>query len=343
MVLCTRTIGCKDASHFKGFKRVNAKKLSKFYRRIFPFLAVLTFVGCAEDGPTIILSPIVIETNTAVETPSPTTTPTASLTSTATFPAGDIILVGAGDISSCENDNDELTARLLDEIPGIVFTTGDNVYPTGTYDRFLDCYGPTWGRHKDRTKPVPGDHDYANSDGSGYFDYFSEIDLYYAYDLGSWRIYALNTLMDVSPRSEQVTWLRDDLAAHPRQCVLAYWHSPRWSSGKQHGSEEIAQTLWQMFYAAGAELVLNGDEHHYERFAEMDAEGKVSAPGLREFVVGTGGRSLYGFGNIHPASQVRNESTYGVLKLTLHVDSYEWEFVPAEGYSFTDSGITDCH
>jgi hypothetical protein len=326
---------------------VTAQKLNKTHHAILAFLvlAVLTLVACGQDGPTIILSPVSLATNTATETPfpSPTATPAMSLTPTATFPAGEVVLVGAGDISSCDNDNDELTAQLLDEIPGTVFTTGDNVYPNGTYDQFLDCYGPTWGRHKDRTKPVPGDHDYANLDASGYFQYFSDIDLYYAYDLGNWRIYALNSLMDVSPRGEQAVWLRDDLAAHPRRCVLAYWHQPRWSSGRQQGSNENTQALWRMLYEAGAELVLNGDHHHYERFAEMNAEGRVSSPGLRQIVIGTGGRSLSGFGRPHPASQVRYASTYGVLKLTLHVDSYEWEFIPVEGYSFTDTGTTNCH
>ena len=260
-------------------------------------------------------------------------------------PAGssdDVILVGAGDIALCDNDNDELTAQLLDAIPGTVFTTGDNAYRSGTIEEYNSCYGPTWGRHKDRTKPVPGNHDY-NSDAAGYFEYFDDIPEYYAYDLGSWRIYALNSEIDVSENSAQVLWLQVDLAANPRQCVLAYWHQPRWSSGRRHESDEDYQTLWQILYEAGAELVANGHEHNYERFAEMDAAGAAASPGLREFVVGTGGGGLYDFDNPLPASEVRNDSTFGVLKLTLRTDGYDWKFVPIAGSTFTDSGSTNCH
>lgn len=256
--------------------------------------------------------------------------------------SGDVILVGAGDISECDNDNDELTAQLLDAIPGTVFTTGDNAYRDGTIEDYNTCYGPTWGRHKDRTKPIPGNHDY-NSDAAGYFEYFNNIPEYYAYDLGSWRIYALNSEIDVSENSAQVIWLQVDLAANPRQCVLAYWHQPRWSSGSRHSSGEDFQTLWQVLYEAGAELVMNGHEHNYERFAEMNAEGVVVSPGLREFVVGTGGGGLYDFATPLPASEARNDSAYGVLKLTLRAASYAWEFIPIAGSTFTDSGSTNCH
>jgi hypothetical protein len=206
----------------------------------------------------------------------------------------------------------------------------------------MECYEPTWGRHKDRTKPIPGDHDYGFEDGKGYLEYFNDIPDYYAYDLGSWRIYALNTEEDLSEDSEQIAWLQEDLAENPRQCVLAYWHEPRWSSGTEHGSYEEYQPLWEILYEAGAELVLNGDEHNYERFAEMDAEGEPSSPGMRAIVVGTGGKSLYELGTPLPASEVRESSSYGVLKLVLHPDRYEWEFVPAAGYTFTDRGSTGC-
>jgi hypothetical protein len=267
--------------------------------------------------------------------PPPTTTPT--------LPPEAYVLVGAGDISDCGNENDEMTAQLLDAIPGTVFTTGDNVYDDGTPEEFMECYEPSWGRHKDRTKPVPGDHDYEFEDGSGYHEYFNDIPPYYAYDLGSWRIYALNTEEDLSVDSEQVAWLQEDLDANPRQCVLAYWHEPRWSSGVEHGSYDEYQELWEILYEAGTELVIHGDEHNYERFAEMDADGLPASPGMRAFVVGTGGRSLYEFGTPLPASEVRESSSYGVLKLTLYPDRYEWEFVPAAGYTFSDRGSTMCH
>ena len=262
---------------------------------------------------------------------------------TPTLPSDAVVLVGAGDIASCGNDNDEMTAQLLDAIPGTVFTTGDNVYGDASYAEFLECYDPTWGRHKERTRPIPGNHDYDTPGAAGYFQYFDNIPSYYAYDLGSWRIYALNSQIGVSLGSEQVIWLLADLAANPRQCVLAYWHAPRWSSGSLHGSDDDYQVLWEIFYRAGAELVVNGHEHSYERFAEMDANGSPSSPGLRQIVAGMGGRSLYQFDAPLPASEVRDNSSYGVLKLTLHADRYEWEFIPAAGSTFTDSGSTPCH
>jgi acid phosphatase type 7 len=278
-----------------------------------------------------------------VSTAVPTSAATTVSTVVPTMASDDVVLVGAGDISECESDGDEFTAQLLDAIPGTVFTTGDNAYEEGTIDEFNNCYGPTWGRHKDRMKPVPGNHEYLTSEASGYFEYFNNIPSYYAYDLGGWRIYALNSEIDVSEGSPQVTWLQEDLAANPAQCVLAYWHQPRWSSGTHHGSDDDYQTLWQLLYEAGAELVLNGHEHHYERFAEMNGNGAVVSPGLREIVVGTGGRDLYEFGSALPASEVRDDTTFGVLKLTLRADRYDWEFVPVAGSTFTDSGSTSCH
>jgi len=272
---------------------------------------------------------------TVTATTTPTITPTA--------PEGSVTFVGAGDISSCDNNNDELTAQLLDSIPGTIFAVGDNAYESGTLSQFTNCYDPTWGRYKDRIKPVPGNHEYLTSGASGYFQYFNNIPSYYAYDLGSWRIYALNSEIDVSASSDQVKWLQDDLAANPSQCVLAYWHKPRWSSGTHHGSNETYQTLWQILYNAGAELVINGHEHNYERFAPMNPAGQADPLGLREFVVGTGGRDLYNFGTILPNSEVHDDTSFGVLKLTLRPTGYDWQFVPAAGSTFTDSGSADCH
>jgi 3',5'-cyclic AMP phosphodiesterase CpdA len=252
------------------------------------------------------------------------------------------VLVGAGDIASCGYDTDERTAQLLDGIPGTVFTAGDDAYPDGTYEQFMNCYDPTWGRHKARTKPVPGNHDYNTAEGAAYYQYFNNVPPYYVYTLGTWRIYALNSEIDVSAASAQIDWLKKDLMANPTQCVLAYWHRPRWSSGGEHGSDPAMQTLWQIFHDAGAELIINGHDHNYERFAEMDDTGTAVPQGLREFVVGTGGAGLYDFGPALPSTEVRNNTTFGVLKLTLHPTSYEWEFVPLRGSSFTDSGSGAC-
>jgi hypothetical protein len=256
---------------------------------------------------------------------------------------GAAVLVGAGDISTCDNNNDEATAKLLDNIPGTVFVLGDNVYIDGTYSDFTDCYHPTWGRHKHRTKPVPGNHEYFTPEAIGYFNYFRNTPSYYAYDLGDWRIYALNSEIDVSLTSAQVKWLINDLAANPRFCILAYWHKPHWSSRYEDGSDSNYQTLWKIFHDAGAELVINGHIHNYERFKEMDASGAAQSPGLREIVVGTGGVNHDGYVTRLSASEVRNASTYGVLKLTLTSTSYSWEFVPIAGKTFTDRGSTDCH
>jgi calcineurin-like phosphoesterase family protein len=278
---------------------------------------------------------------TATPTRTPTRTPT--LAATATSSAGDAVLVGAGDISTCSNNNDEATAKLLDGISGTVFNAGDNAYDSGTLSEYTNCYDPTWGRHKARTKPSPGNHEYQTSGASGYFQYFNNPPAYYAYNLGAWRIYSLNSEIDVSASGAQGTWLQSDLAANPKQCVLAYWHRPRWSSGSTHGSASDMQAIWQILYNAGAEVVISGHEHNYERFAQMNATGSTVSQGLREFVVGTGGVGHYGFGSALSSSQVRNSSTFGVLKLTLHSGSYDWQFVPIAGSTFTDSGSANCH
>jgi ketosteroid isomerase-like protein len=278
---------------------------------------------------------------TSTHTATPIVPPTDTLTPTPTE-SGSVVLVGAGDIANCNRNQDEQTAQLLDTISGTVFTAGDNAYVDGSYTEYINCYDPTWGRHKSRTKPSPGNHEYLTSGAAGYFQYFNNIPSYYAYDLGTWRIYSLNSEIDVSLSSAQIAWLSNDLAANPRQCVVAYWHKPRWSSGTNHGDSMSTQAIWQLLYDAGAELVVNGHEHHYERFSEMNASGTAVLQGLREIVVGTGGAPLYPFGTPKSASQVRNNTTYGVLKLTLHSTSYDWQFVPIAGSTFTDSGSDDC-
>jgi hypothetical protein len=261
---------------------------------------------------------------------------------------GDPILVGSGDIAHCSSEGDEATASLLDGIPGTVFTTGDTVYPDGTIDQFANCYEPSWGRHKDRTYPSVGNHEYHTPDAAGYFDYFGSAagepgNGYYSYDLGTWHIIVLNSNIPVEVGSPQEQWLREDLAAHPVACTLAYWHHPRFSSGTVHGSSPRMESLWQALYEFGADVVLAGHEHNYERFAPQDPQG-VADPtrGIRQFVIGSGGRSHYVFGPPIANSEVRNGDTYGVLKLTLHPTSYSWEFIPEAGQTFTDSGNAPC-
>jgi hypothetical protein len=268
---------------------------------------------------------------------------TATATAQPTTTSGSAVLVGAGDIASCSNSNDEATAKLLDAIPGTVFTTGDNVYDSGTTSQFTNCYGPTWGRHKARTKPSPGNHDYGTSGASGYFNYFG-VPSYYAYDRGGWRVYALNSSISMAVGSTQEQWLRRDLAANPRSCVLAYWHHPRWSSGSVHGNHTSVAPLVQALYDYRAELIVVGHEHNYERFAQQNPTGaRDDIRGIRQIVAGTGGKSHYGFATIKPNSVIRNSTTHGVLKLTLLSNSYSWEFVPVPGGTFRDSGNTPCH
>ena len=263
---------------------------------------------------------------------------------------GDPVLVGAGDIASCASSGDEATARLLDNIGGTVFTTGDNAYLDGAYPQFRDCYKPSWGRFKDRTKPSVGNHEYDTPGAAGYFNYFGTragdpAKGYYSYDRGSWHIVVLNSNcseVSCAEGSAQERWLEADLAANAdHECTLAYFHAPRFSSS---GNNRNVTPFWDDLYAAGAEVVLNGHAHNYERFAPQRPDGTLDdTRGIREFVVGTGGVGLHPFGTVKPNSQVRNASTYGVLKLRLHPGSYDWKFVPVAGKTFTDSGTKSCH
>jgi hypothetical protein len=261
----------------------------------------------------------------------------------------DPVLVGAGDIASCLSGGDQATADLIEGIEGTVFTTGDNAYPNGSWLEYAVCYGPTWGGFKDRTFPAAGNHDYHTKNAAGYFRYFGQragdpAKGYYSYDVGTWHIVVLNNYVPVNTGSDQEKWLRDDLAAHPAVCTAAYWHTPLFSSGVTHGGDLEVRPLWQALYDYGVDVVLNGNEHNYERFAPQDPQGRLDpSRGIRQFVVGTGGRgNLYRFGTPVPNSEVRNSDTYGVLKLTLHPASYSWEFIPVEGKSFTDSGTGVC-
>jgi hypothetical protein len=255
------------------------------------------------------------------------------------------VFVGAGDIAQC-NRNSEDTARLLDTIGGTVFTTGDNAYFHGNRMNFLECYEPTWGRHKGRTRPTPGNHEYESPGAADYFEYFGlNAGLpglgYYSFDLGSWHAIALNSNIGVQRSSPQGVWLANDLESSSAfRCTVAYWHHPLFSSGP-NGDGAATRDFWRILYDAGVEIVLNGHDHLYERFAPQDPDGRPDpARGIRQFTVGTGGATLYGFTTTRPNSEMRI-SAYGVLKLTLSADAYEWEFVPVAGAR--DSGTGRCH
>jgi len=288
---------------------------------------------------------------TATSTPAPEPTAAPPL---ATLPAeaDAAVFAGAGDIAACSGSGPEATAKLLEQIGGTVFTVGDNALPSGTTAEFANCYDPSWGRFKERTRPAAGNHEYQTRGASGYFAYFGAAagepgKGYYSFDLGAWHIVVLNTqCSDVGgcgSTSPQVQWLRADLAANPTRCSLAIGHVPRFSSGL-HGSAPEIQPIWQALYDAGAELIIAGHDHDYERFAPQDPAGRADPDrGIRQFIVGTGGASHYPLGPRIANSEVSNGSTFGVLKLTLRSTGYDWEFVPVAGSSFTDSGSASCH
>ena len=260
---------------------------------------------------------------------------------------GDPVLVGAGDIASCESSGDERTARLLDDIPGTVFTAGDNAYLSGEMRNPFQCYDASWGRHKSRTRPVPGNHEYEGRYVDGYFEYFGARagergKGYYSYDLGAWHIVALNSMIEAKPSSPQGQWLSRDLARNRHLCTLAYLHHPRFSSGPHHTSRR-AIDLWNALANAGVDVVVAGHDHIYERFAPMTANGDLNDAGTREFVVGTGGASHYRIYGIARNSEVRNNNAYGVIKFTLHDSGYDWKFVPVRGGQFSDAGTDKCH
>lgn len=258
------------------------------------------------------------------------------------------VLVGAGDIADCDVTQHEATAKLLDGIPGTVMALGDNAYEDGTDGEYANCYQPTWGRHKARTRPAAGNHDYHTSGAAGYYRYFGAAagdpsKGYYSYNLGAWHIVVLNSNISASAGSAQEQWLRADLAASTATCTLAYWHHPRFSSG-YHGNASGMQALWQALYDHNADVVVAGHEHNYERFAPQTPTGAADpVRGIREFIVGTGGRSLRSFGTTKPNSEVRDNTAHGVIKFTLHATSYDWQFIPIAGKTFTDSGTANCH
>jgi hypothetical protein len=263
------------------------------------------------------------------------------------------ILVGAGDIADCKDlSGAEATAKLLVQIPGTVMAVGDLAYPDGSKENFA-CYDKTWGRVKSRTRPAPGNHEFRAAGATPYFDYFGPAagdprTGYYSYELGAWHIIVLNSeCKDVGgceTGSPQEKWLRADLAAHPAACTLAYWHKPLFSSGNAHGNDPTVKPFWQALYEANADVVIAGHDHDYERFAPQTPDAATDPPrGIREFVVGTGGKNHRSFVEPKPNSELRDATAFGVLKLTLKPGAYDWQFIPEAGKTFTDSGSGTCH
>jgi hypothetical protein len=263
------------------------------------------------------------------------------------------VVLAAGDIASCRSPGDEATAALVQATPAAsVLTLGDNAYESGSESEYASCYAPTWGQFLARTHPAVGNHEYLTPDASAYFSYFGAAagppdKGYYSFDVGAWHLVSLNSNCSraggCGEGSPQLTWLRADLATHRTRCTLAFWHHPRFSSG-EHGNQMQMAPIWQALYTAGADVVLSGHDHDYERFAPQDGNGGADAArGIREFVVGTGGKNHYPFSSPQPNSEVRNDTTFGVIELTLRPTGYDWQFLPEAGKTFTDSGSGACH
>jgi acid phosphatase type 7 len=265
----------------------------------------------------------------------------------------DPVLIGAGDIADCTDlAGAEATAKLLEANPGTVMAIGDLAYPDGTKENF-ECYDKTWGRVKSRTRPAVGNHEFHSTSATYYFQYFGPVagdfkDGFYSYDLGAWHIIVLNSECNevggCNPGSREEKWLHADLASHPAACTLAYFHKPLFSSGAKHGNDPELRPFFQDLYDAHADLVLGGHDHDYERFAPQNPDGAADPKnGIREIVAGTGGKSHRPFAKPLPTSEVRDDTTFGVLKLMLHPTSYDWVFLPEAGKQFTDSGSGQCH
>ena len=274
-----------------------------------------------------------------------TAVPGASQTRTVT-------LVGAGDIGRCDDRSDSKTARLVGKIPGTVFTLGDSAYPDGTREQFRDCYDPTWGKYKKRTRPTAGNHDYHTAGAKPYFNYFrwraGRPRGYYSYDRGAWHIVALNSNCEevggCDWRSAQGRWLSTDLDRHRGRCTLAYFQHPLYASGSGYDSPKV-KPFWHILYNHHADVILNGHAHRYERFARISPSGeRSSARGIRQFIVGTGGAlGASEHGPDEPRVQAKKVGAPGVLKLHLGSGFYHWKFVSVAGRNYTDSGKARCH
>lgn len=249
-----------------------------------------------------------------------------------------VTLTAVGDIASCDSDGDELTAALVSRLPGPIALLGDIAYDNGTAEDFSRCFTPVWGRFVPRIRASLGNHDYNTGTAAVAIDLFRlPGNGWYSYRLGAWHVVALNSNCDhvggCGRGSPQWLWLQADLAASRARCTLAYWHHPRFSSG-DHGSDTAYAPFWDLLARAGADVVLQGHDHDYERFAPLK--------GIRSFVVGTGGKQLRPFATVRRGSEVRNADTWGVLRLTLRPDSYDWRFLPVAGSTFTDNGSGRC-
>jgi hypothetical protein len=263
------------------------------------------------------------------------------------------VLIGAGDIGECgDNTYDERTAEIIKHYPdAAVFTAGDNAYEDGKAIEFQNCYDPSWGQFKDRTRPVPGNHDFHTENGAPYYAYFGAAageagKGWYSYDLGGWHIVGLNSNCDAvgcREGSPQVEWLRQDLQNNAGQCTLMIWHHPLFSAISTEGGYGFVSTFWKVAREFNVDVVVNGDQHSYQRFTPLDGDGSPDPNGVREFIVATGGSGFYEWAMTDPNIEARDNQTHGVIKFNLYPGHYEWEFLPIEGGTFTDRGSDTCH
>jgi hypothetical protein len=319
-------------------------------------------------------SPTASTSPSPTDSPSPTTTPTTTATSTTTTPPGATVsIVTAGDIActagkavtstSCQQQATSDVALSLQ--PAAVLPLGDDQYELGSLSDFQSVYDPTWGRMKSISYPVPGNHEYGYigtaiepTGGEGYFTYFGDrshplqpgctinCTSWYSYDLGDWHLIALDSQCAVvggcNPGNPQYTWLSNDLKANTKKCTLAYWHIPLFSSSQDHQPD--MKSIYALLQSKGADVVLNGHAHFYERFDPQDSAGVANPNGLTEFLVGSGGRNFFTIRATPSANSVaRIANTFGVLKMDLSSNGYSWQFVPTVAGAPTDSGSATCH
>jgi acid phosphatase type 7 len=326
----------------------------RLIKRAFHLLSVLMLGGLLIGGNLLSAQAMPGQTGISALTTSSIFIPLVTTGSSTAAGGTDPVVLAAGDIAKCTNNGDAQTAAIINNISGTVLALGDNAYDSGTPTEYATCYDPTWGAFKSRTLPVPGNHDYLTTGASGYFGYFGALagdpaKGYYSYNLGSWHILAINSncvnVGGCNTNSPQETWVRADLAANPKKCVLAYWHHPYYTSGVEGITPRALQmaAIWTDLFNAGAEIVLSGHQHNYERFAPQDTNQSVRVNGVVQFVVGTGGGNFTALSSpLQPNSLTSLANTYGVLKLTLHPTSYTWQFIPVSG-TYTDSGTANCH
>jgi hypothetical protein len=332
-----------------GEGRRNALLLVATFAGTLLVLLGLAVVGGQVGVGPLAASPTVAPPSAAAPVPASSGPPPSPSASTPLYP----VLAGAGEIASCAATTDEATADLLDEIQGTVFTTGDNVIADGTLDEFRACYRPSWGRHAGRTRPAPGEQEYAVDGAADYTTDFGaaaapEGTTWYSYDLDDWHVVVLDSNCDelddgCASTSPQLAWLRDDLSRAGARCTIAFWHHPRFSSAAGVGDEPAVGAFWDELHAAGAEIVVTGRARVYERFSPQNPGGAADpAAGIRQFVVGTGGAPLGTFGEPRPNSQVRASTSHGVLAISLRPGSYTWRFHAVDGV-VDDQGSGACH